>query len=124
MKTSIENPTELHNGKFIAGAIILSLGVILLISQFNLFFIPGWLISWPMFLIAYGVYMGGKYNFRKPIWIWMIVLGSAFLLTENIHNADRFVWPVAIIGYGLYMVTKHNNKVATDNYTNNPFNKI
>jgi hypothetical protein len=110
MKTTIENPAISHNGKIMAGIIILIIGGILLIQQFNLFFIPGWLFSWPMWLIAYGVYLGGKYNFRKPIWIWMVVLGSAFLLTENMANADRFVWPVAIIGLGGWMITKHTHR--------------
>jgi len=68
-----------------------------------------------MLLIAYGLYLGGKYNFRKPIWIYLTVLGSAFLLTDNIADADHFVWPVAIIGVGAWMVTRHTNKVKDDN---------
>jgi hypothetical protein len=123
MKTSIENPIAAHNGKMMAGILILAAGAILLLNQFNLFFIPNWLFSWPMWVIGYGVYMGGKYNFRKPIWIWMIVLGFAFLLTENFDNADKFVWPIAIIGYGLYTVTKHN-RAANADYTGNHFNKV
>jgi Domain of unknown function (DUF5668) len=113
MKTTLENPTATHNGKVTAGAIILAIGGILLINQFNLFFIPNWLFSWPMWMIAYGVYIGGKYNFRKPIWIWLVVLGSAFLFTENIDNAGRVIWPISVIGIGLYMITKHNKPANT-----------
>ena len=83
METIIENPNKPHNGRTMAGIIILIIGGILLINQLDLFFLPHWLFSWPMWIIAYGVYMGGKYNFRKPIWIWMVVLGTAFLLTDN-----------------------------------------
>ena len=83
METTIENANKPHNGRTMAGIIILIIGGILLINQLDLFFIPNWLFSWPMLIIAYGVYMGRKYNFRKPIWIWMIVLGTAFLFTEN-----------------------------------------
>jgi hypothetical protein len=122
MKTSINNPVN-NNGKVIAGAIILVIGSVLLIQQFSTFFIPDWLLSWPMFMIAYGVYMGGKYNFRKPIWIWMVMLGTAFLITENVGNADRFIWPVTIIGLGVWMVTKHrrHNEIA---YPGEPLNRI
>jgi hypothetical protein len=108
MTTTIEDPNKINHGKTMAGIIILIIGSLLLIDQFNLFFIPGWLFSWPMFLIGYGLYMGGRYNFKKPIWIWLTVLGTAFLFTENINDADRFVWPVAIIGAGAWMITKHN----------------
>lgn len=115
METNIINPNARNNGKTMAGVIILVIGSILLINQFDLFFIPHWLFSWPMWIIAYGVYMGGKYNFRKPVWIWMIVIGTAFLFTENIDDAARFVWPAAIIGLGTWMVTKHS-RVADAQY--------
>jgi hypothetical protein len=74
-------------------------------------------------MIAYGLYMGGKYNFRKPIWIWIIVLGAAFLFTENISNAERVVWPVTIIGLGLWMVTKQNNRVDAQ-YPSNKYKEV
>ncbi len=123
METNISNQNTSHNGKTMAGIIILIIGGILLINQFDLFFIPHWLFSWPMWMIAYGLYMGGKYNFRKPIWIWIIVLGTAFLFTENINNADRVVWPVTIIGVGLWMVTKHNNRVDAQ-YPGNKYKEV
>jgi hypothetical protein len=110
METNNINPNKPNNGKTMAGIIIVIIGGLLLINQFDMFFIPHWLFSWPMWIIAYGVYMGGKYNFRKPVWIWMIVIGTAFLFTENIHDSERIVWPVAIIGAGTWMVMKHSNK--------------
>ncbi|MCR8558288.1 hypothetical protein KXD93_11565 [Mucilaginibacter sp. BJC16-A38] len=109
METIIDNPNK-TNGKVIAGIIIIIIGGLLLIDQFDLFYIPEWLYSWPMWIIGYGLYMGGKYNFRKPVWIWMIIIGVACLLTDNIDNADRIVWPVAIIGTGAWMVMKHNKR--------------
>lgn len=122
MKTFIEHQNASHNGRTIAGIIILIIGGLLLVDQLNLFFIPNWLFSWPMWLIGWGVYMGGKYNFKKPVWIIMILIGSAFLLTENIHNADRIVWPLALISYGTYVVLKHN-KPKEVVYPANGFNE-
>ena len=124
METIIENPNKPHSGRTMAGIIILIIGGILLINQLDLFFIPNWLFSWPMWIIAYGVYMGGKYNFRKPIWIWMIVLGTAFLLTENFNNAERFIWPAAIIGVGTWMVLKHNRHADNPPYKESSFKEI
>jgi len=115
METNSITPNTTINGKTIAGIIILIAGSILLIDQLDLFMIPGWVLSWPMLLIAYGLYLGGKYNFRKPIWIYLTVLGSAFLLTDNITDADRFVWPLAVIGVGAWMITRHTNRVKEGN---------
>lgn len=123
METITNNPNKYTNGKTIAGLIILSIGGILLINQLDLFFIPHWLFSWPMWIIAYGLYMGGKYNFKKPVWIWTIIIGSAFLLTENMPNTDRFIWPAAIIGLGAYIVIKHNRPTDAP-YPGSNFNEL
>jgi hypothetical protein len=122
METIIKNPNQPHNGRIMAGIIIAIFGAILLINQF--FFIPGWLFSWPMWIIGYGVYMGAKYNFKKPIWIWMIVLGTAFLFTENIDDSGRFIWPVSIMGLGTWLVLKQRNKVHTADYKESSFKEL
>ncbi|MGN6398769.1 MAG: LiaF transmembrane domain-containing protein [Mucilaginibacter sp.] len=122
METIINNPDK-FNGKVMAGIIIIIVGGILLIDNLNLFFVPDWLISWPMFLVAYGLYLGGKHNFRKPIWAWLVIIGTAFLFTENIDNADRVVWPLAIIAAGAWMVMRHNKR-ADAQYQDNNFQKM
>src|SRR5580693_3158520 len=124
METNISNTNKPTNGKTMAGIIIAAIGGMLLINQLDLFFIPGWLFSWPMWIIAYGLYMGGKYNFRKPVWIWMIVIGTAFLFTENIDNSERLVWPIAIIGVGAWMVMRHSNKPADTQYPNSNYKEV
>jgi hypothetical protein len=124
METIIKNPNQPHNGRTMAGIIIAIIGGILLINQFDLFFIPGWLFSWPMLIIAYGLYMGGKYNFKKQIWIWMTVLGFSLLLTDNLQDAGRFVWPMAIIGIGTWMVLKHSKKAENAQYKESSFKEL
>ena len=116
METNIENPGTKHNSRTMAGIIILVIGGLLLINQLSWFFIPGWLFSWPMWIIAYGLYMGGKYNFRKPIWIWMIVIGTAFLFNENFDHSGHIIWPIALIGAGGWMLSKHNNRTVDAPY--------
>ena len=122
METIINNPNK-HSGRTMAGIIIVIIGGLLLIDQFDLFFVPDWLLSWPMVLIGYGLYMGAKYNFKKPVYIWLLVMGTAFLLTDNIDNADRVVWPIAIIGTGAWMVMKHTKPVEV-NYPDSKFKEI
>ena len=113
MKTIIENPNiQQHNSRTTVGAIILVIGSLLLIGQFDL--VPDWLFSWPMILIAVGVYSGVKHHFKKPFATILIILGMAFLFTENIDNADRVVWPIAIIAAGTWMILKQRKKADTD----------
>jgi hypothetical protein len=119
MEMHIENPNKQHNGRTIAGIIILLIGGMLLIDQFDWFFIPHWLFSWPMWLIGYGLYLGGKYNFRKPVWAVLVFIGVAFLFSENIGNADRIIWPIGIIATGVYLVTKHTRPVESVPPVNN-----
>ena len=103
INTTITTP---NNGKAAAGVILLVIGSILLINEFNMFFIPDWLFSWPMWMIAWGTYMAAKYNFRKPSWIIIIAIGVACLIDNNIPGADRIVWPLAIMGFGTWLVLK------------------
>jgi hypothetical protein len=124
MKTIIDNPSIPHNGRTTVGAIILIIGSLLLIDQLNLFFIPDWLFSWPMILIGIGVYSGVKHNFRKPIAAIMILLGVAFLFTENINDADRIVWPVAIIAAGSWMVFRPKKPVTGVPYKESSFQEL
>ncbi|MDB5124723.1 MAG: hypothetical protein JWP94_2852 [Mucilaginibacter sp.] len=119
METQIKDANPKHNGRTMAGIIILIIGGMLLIDQLDLFFIPHWLFSWPMWLIGYGLYMGGKHNFRKPVWAVLIFIGTMFLFTENVHNADRIVWPIGIIATGLYLVMRQNRKVEATYPDNN-----
>lgn len=108
MKASIDNLNTMYSGRAMAGIIILSIGTILLIDQFGVLTIPQWLYSWPMWIIGYGLYMGGKYNFKKPFYVVVILVGTALLLTENIDNADTLVWPAAIMAAGVWLVLKHS----------------
>ena len=112
MKTIIENPGIYHSGRTTVGAIILILGSLLLIDQLNLFFVPDWLFSWAMILIAIGIYQGVRHHFQKSISVILILLGVAFLFTENIDNADRVVWPVVIIATGVWIVLKNHKKTS------------
>lgn len=120
METNNITPNTPNNGRVMAGIIILAVGSMLLIRQMDWFFVPHWLFSWPMWMIAYGVYLGGKYNFRKPIWVWLVVFGTAFLVTRHVPGGGRLIWPAAIIGMGAYMITKHNKPAAVE-YPNNNY---
>jgi hypothetical protein len=106
MNSNINTDTTPKNSKAAAGIILLIIGGVLLINQFDLLFIPDWLFSWPMWMIAWGAYMGAKSNWAKQSWIIVTLIGVACLIDNNIDNADRVVWPVAIMGFGAWLVLK------------------
>ena len=124
MKTIIENPSTRYSSRTIVGAIILIIGSLLLIDQLNLFFIPDWLFSWPMILIAIGIYSGVKNNFKRPIAAILIFLGVAFLFTDNIENAGEIIWPAAIIATGAWMVFIHSKPATETQYKESSFKEL
>ncbi|MCU0353398.1 MAG: cell wall-active antibiotics response protein [Cytophagales bacterium] len=98
-------------GKILAGGIIITIGVILLLKQLGLLF-PVWLFSWPMILIVIGLIVGARHGFRYDSgWIVMVVIGTVFLLHRMYPDAHllRYVWPVAIIAIGLLVLLGRNN---------------
>ena len=92
-----------------AGIFLLMVGVLLLTAKMGIFFLPGWVFSWPMFLIALGLFLGFKHSFQKPGWLVLIVIGGVFLLDNHFLydiNLKRYFWPILIIGLGLWLMMK------------------
>ncbi|MGN8070729.1 LiaI-LiaF-like domain-containing protein [Mucilaginibacter sp. SG564] len=106
MNNDIETTITPNNSKTAAGVILLIIGGILLIREFDFVLFPDWLFSWPMWIVAWGLYMGAKYNFRKTSWILITLVGVAFLLNENIPDSDRIIWPVGIMAFGAWVAFK------------------
>jgi predicted membrane protein len=109
------NNIEHHNGptkgKVIAGIILLGIGATLLLKQFNYFFLPGWIFSFPMLLIILGAYVGAKNNFKNLSSFILIGIGAAFLLDDIFPHFDAasFFWPMAFIGFGIYLILRRKN---------------
>lgn len=104
----IEQQKKPGNGKAFAGLILLSVGGILLLRNFDFPYFPDWLLTWPMLLIAWGLYIGTKYNFKDPKWFIITMIGLAFLARENIpfFEVHDLVWPIIIISVGLWIILK------------------
>lgn len=116
------NPTPPHsNGKILVGLLLMVLGVGFLLRQLDFFFIPGWLISWPMAFIVWGLYMGARHNFRNSIWLIITLIGVVNLSSDILpdHNLHAIMWPVAIIVLGIWMITRRNHT-----WDNNKWNRL
>jgi predicted membrane protein len=137
MSDNIQYPKNPNNGRAVAGIILLFVGAMLLLRQFDYFFIPHWLFSWPMWLIGWGIYTGAKHNFKNPSWIILLLIGVTFLINNNVEDSGRVVWPVVIILAGVWLILRKNQRWDRKNMHNwedkwnaglykngNPFNPV
>lgn len=95
-----------------AGLLLIVVGLVILASKLDIFFLPYWVFSWQMFLIVLGLFIGFKQNFRKSGWLVLVLIGSAFLLNEVItgFSLSVFFWPFLLIGIGLWVMLKPRNR--------------
>jgi predicted membrane protein len=96
------------HGRVWMGLFLLIIGGLLLLRTANLMFFPSWFFTWPVLLIAIGVFSALKHRFRGPLWIILIIIGS-FSLADHIDpslNMDRFNWPIILIAIGLGFILR------------------
>lgn len=97
--------SEHKTGSVLAGLFLLVIGVGAILKQTFLDF-PYWVTTWPMILVAVGIFVGLKHGFRGPGWIILIGLGCIFLADKIVPgvNLQPFIWPFVIIAIGLVMI--------------------
>lgn len=95
-----------QQGRILAGFFVLLIGVVFLLKQMGYVF-PPWLFTWPMILIAIGVFSALRHGLWSGAWIFFII-GGIFLADYINPNWDlhRFIWPMAIITVGLFVIFK------------------
>jgi predicted membrane protein len=99
--------TRSHSGKTMVGIILLLLGAVLLLKNFDLPY-PRWIFSWPMFLLAIGIFLGKKNNFRSPGSLILIGVGAFFLLNNYLreYGMQNYLFPILLIGGGIWLMTR------------------
>ena len=87
------------------GLIVVIVGTLFLAKQAGADF-PYWFFTWPMILIAVGLFVGFRHSFRNPGWIIPVLIGSVFLLEDIVPELEikQYMWPVVIIIIGLVMI--------------------
>jgi predicted membrane protein len=117
MSNNIDHINRTPKNKVLAGVILLAVGGILLIKQFDFFFFPNWIFSWPMWIIVWGIYYGAKHNFRKPLWFILVIVGMGFLLDDVFPNFNMsdITWPILLISFGLWIIMRRRGEPAVAN---------
>jgi predicted membrane protein len=91
-----------------AGVVILCAGVLILLHRIGVY-IPGWIFTWEVFLIAIGVFIGVRRGFRDMTSVIMIFIGLLFLARHEgliPFSVSKFIWPVAIIVAGILIIVR------------------
>src|SRR4051812_32972 len=99
--------TRHRDGRAFTGALLLIIGFILLASKMGAP-VPRWVLSWEVFLIVLGIFIGAKHRFRNPFWMVLVFIGAASLIDDaypliNLHN---YIWPLALMLIGLLFIIK------------------
>jgi len=69
-------------GRLWSGLFFLLIGGVLLLDQMGFPF-PDWLFNWHVLLIAVGLFLGFRHNFRGGAWLIMIMVGAFYLAQDN-----------------------------------------
>lgn len=103
-----------------AGLLLIGAGLVVLAAKLNIFFLPGWVFSWQVFLIVLGLFIGFRHNFRKPAWLVLVLIGAFFLINDLVtgFNMRFYFWPILLIGIGLWVMLKPRRRY--DNFGHGP----
>ena len=94
---------RIHNNVPV-GVILLAIGGVYMARQFGVDF-PRWFISWEMLLIAIGIVIGFKSQFRDIGWLILIAIGLVFL-ADDFFRVKNLVLPAILILVGLFIILK------------------
>jgi predicted membrane protein len=93
------------NSRILAGFVVILIGGLLLAQKLGAYF-PDWLFSWQTLLIAIGIFVGTKHNFRMGGWLIPIFIGFIFLLdrfSPDLYLRPYFL-PIILIAIGSVMI--------------------
>lgn len=104
-------------------------GVLLVLIGIDYFLVTNgifrpWMWSWQMLLIAMGLFIGIRHNFRSPAWFILMVIGGVFLLQSDQFAQDfpglnlNHIWPIALIILGLFFILRPHPRHRWHDYVN------
>lgn len=96
------------HGRIWTGLFLLVIGGLLLLKTTHLIFFPVWFFTWPVLLIAIGLFIGLRHNFRGGFWIIPVLIGGLTLIDQANPALDlnRFVAPIILMAIGLLFLLR------------------
>jgi predicted membrane protein len=74
--------------------------------------LPDWLFSWHILLVAIGLFLGLRHNFRGAAWLILILVGGSFLIQDFYPKMElrRFIGPCVLIFIGFIILVRPKNR--------------
>ncbi len=96
-----------NEGRIFSGLILVLIGSAFLLRNSGVD-LPHWLFSWPMLLIAIGIYSGFKHSFKNNTWLILMGIGGFFLIDRFVPDVKLAAdfWPVIIIAVGVLFIIR------------------
>jgi hypothetical protein len=94
-------------GRLWAGLFLLLVGGVLLLDQLGVP-LPDYLFNWHVLLIAIGLFLALRHNFRGGAWLILIAIGGIYLIQDYNPTIElhRFIWPGVLILVGLMFILR------------------
>lgn len=101
---------------FVLGVLFLAIGIITTVQNLGLY-MPFWAISWHTILLAVGLLLGYRKNFKAGGWIIMVFIGGLFTL-ENViaFSIEDYIPALVLIGLGTYLLLKPAKETCVDQH--------
>ena len=95
-----------RKNNILTGVFILIIGIIALMRATIPDF-PDWVFAWHTLLIAFGLFIGIRHNFRGGAWLILLLVGGIFLF-RDIYPEFSFnrIWPIVLIVVGLFIIMR------------------
>lgn len=103
-----------RNNNVLTGAFILLIGVVALMKAVMADF-PDWVFSWQMMLVAFGIFIGIRHNFRGGAWLVLLLVGGIFLLRDIFPDFSfKLIWPTVLIVVGAFIILRPRRRWKWD----------
>ncbi len=99
------------HGHIWSGVFLMLIGIAALVKV-SIPDLPHWLFSWRTFLIALGIFIGIKHQFKGFAWIVLILIGG-YGIFKDIYPAlaiRQYFWPGLLILIGMVLILKPRSK--------------
>jgi predicted membrane protein len=106
------DPRVRNRGRVFTGLLLFFIGILLLLKTANFVFFPNWFFTWPMILIAIGLFSAIKDGFRGGAWVIFFLIGGIFLANEidPTMHMERYLWPIVLIAIGIGFILRPRHR--------------
>lgn len=103
-----------RSNNLLTGLFILVIGIVALMKT-SIPDFPDWAFGWEILLLAFGLFIGVRHNFRGGAWLVLVLVGGIFLL-RRIYPTFSFnqIWPVVLIVIGLFIILRPHRRWKLD----------